>query len=176
MTDLRTLVDPLKRELAVPGTYDDVFPDTDDTALLGSLLDGFSEAQLQGFFQDITLTGSVTSKDLSLAGGALVVMFSAMRIIRAQLRSMTMTSTYKAGPVEVSTQRSGTLLRDELAYLRTRIDELVATARRSGRTVHVLDNYVSRVLRGSYQGSHLGAFFGYEYDGYLGGCAYGMVP
>lgn len=159
MTDLSTLVDPLKRELAVPGTYDDTFPDTDDAALLGSLLDGFSEAQLQGFFQDISLTGSVTSKDLSLAGGALIVAFSAMRIIRAQLRSMTVSSTYKAGSVEVSTQRSGNLLRDELAYLRTRIDNLVTTARRSGRAVYVLDNYVNRVLAGS----DYGAFYGYEY-------------
>jgi len=163
MTDLSTLVEPLKRELAVPGTYDDVFPDTDDTALLGSLMDGFSEAQLQGFFQDVTLTGGETSKDLSLAGGALVILFAAMRIIRAQMRAMTMNSTYKAGPVEVNTQRSANLLRDELAYIRTRIDDLVSQARRSGRTTYVLDNYISRM----FASSRWGAFYGYEY-GYPG--------
>jgi len=59
----------------------------------------------------------------------------------------------------VTTQRSANLLRDELAFLRTRIDDLVTVARRSGRTTYVLDNYISRVFASSVYG----AFYGYEY-------------
>lgn len=160
MTDLATLVEPLKRELAVPGVFADVFPDTDDTALADSLADGFAEAQLNGFFVDMTLTAGETSQDLSAAGGALIVMFTGMRIIRAQLRNLVLNARYKAGPAEVETQRSAMLLRDELAYLRTRVTDLVTQARRSsGRSVYVLDGYEGRAAAMT----PLGGFYGYEY-------------
>jgi hypothetical protein len=100
MTALATLVEPLKRELAVPGTFDTIFPDTDDTALEGSLADGFGEAQLRGFFPTFELTEDdgayETTEDLTAAGAALVLIFTSMRIIRAQLRALTSSETYKA--------------------------------------------------------------------------------
>jgi hypothetical protein len=163
MTNLSTLVEPLKRELAVPGVFDDVFPDTDDRALADSLADAFGEAQLQGFFTDMTLGASPTydtSQALSAAGGALIVLVAGQRIIRAQLRNLVLNTRYKAGAAEMELQRSATLLKEELAYLRTRMDELVTTARRSGgRTVYMLDNYLARDAANS----PLGGFYGYEY-------------
>ena len=169
MTNLRTLVEPLKREVAVPGTYDDVFPDTDDDALAASLADAFAEAQLQGFFGDIELTvvtemsgrsDYITSRDLSAAGGALVVLFAGLRILRASLRSLSQSSTYKAGSVEYSTSQMTTVIRDELAAMRSRIDALVLDGKRSGRAVSVHDGYAGRVT--AYSGS-LGAFHAYEF-------------
>lgn len=168
MTDLRTLVEPLKREVAVPGTYDDVFPDTDDDQLAASLADAFAEAQLQGFFGDLTLavdnqaspTTYETSQDLSAAGGALVVLFAGLRILRASLRSLSQSSTYKAGSVEYSTAQMTTVIRDELAAMRARIDALVLDGKRSGRSVAVHDGYAGRVT--AYTGS-LGAFHSYEF-------------
>lgn len=159
MTDLSTLVEPLKRELAVPGLYDDVFPDTTDQDLIGALSDGFAEAQLQGFFTDMTLTDTETSADLSAAGGALIVLVTAMRIIRAEMRAMQLNSRYKAGPVEMETTRSAMLLRDEVSYMRERMKDLIDQARKSGRKVYVLDAYVGRSLANT----AMGAFYGYEF-------------
>lgn len=161
MTDLATLVEPLKRELAIPGVFEDVFPDTDDTALTESLKDGFAEAQLSGYFTDVTLTGGETSSDLSLAGGALIVLITSMRILRAQLRSLNMNERYKAGPVEFETNKSTNLLRDELAYMRTRLQDLLANARRSTSQIYVNDGYFARAA--AY--SDYGAFYGYEWRG-----------
>ncbi|MGN5511038.1 hypothetical protein, partial [Campylobacter coli] len=55
MTAMSTLVPALQRELAVPGTFEDVFPDTDETMLTDLLADGFAEAQLNGFFPTISM-------------------------------------------------------------------------------------------------------------------------
>lgn len=170
MTDLRTLVEPLKREVAVPGTYDDVFPDTDDDQLAASLADALAEAQLQGFFGDLTLTVDdqaspvtyQTSRDLSAAGGALIVLFAGMRILRSSLRTLSQSSTYKAGSVEYSTAAMTSVIRDELRALRERIDALVLDGKRSGRAVAVHDGYVSRG-RIVANPQSLGAFYSYEF-------------
>lgn len=168
MTALTSLVEPLKRELAVPGLFDEVFPSTDDTMLADSLADGFSEAQLQGYFTTLTLGPAPdyeTSEDISAAGGALVVLFTGMRIIRAQLRSLLVGERYKAGATEYEITRSANLLRDELKYLQMRLDSLIQAAQRSARgavSVAVMDNYAARTLL---QFNGLGAFYGYEYGG-----------
>lgn len=172
MTALSTYVDPLKRELAVPGTFDDTFPDTLDTDLIGSLADGFAEAQLWGFFTTLTLTSDndpvagdwVTSEDLSGSGGALVILFAAGRILRAQIRALNVTERYKAGPAEVEFGKSASALRAELDYINNRIKDLIAEAKLAARgtlsaTVH--DGYYARGgwITGGY------GFFPYEYRG-----------
>lgn len=151
MTALSSYVDPLKRELAVPGTFDDVFPDTLPNDLIGSLADGFAEAQLWGFFTTLTLTSDdgdwVTSEDLSGSGGALVTLFTAARILRAQIRNLNTVERYKAGPAEVEFGKAATVLKAELDYINGRIKQLVDEAKRAARgtfsaTVH--DNYFAR--------------------------------
>lgn len=150
MTALSTLVPALQRELAVPGAFDTEFPNTTTDNLRDSLADGFAEAQLYGFFPDMTLTQDgggdwLTEPDLSGAGGALVIIFTSMRIIRANLRSLLTSERYKAGPAEMEIQRSANLLRDELKFLKERLDSIVADSRAAARpltTVH--DNYLAR--------------------------------
>jgi hypothetical protein len=165
MTALTTLVEPLKRELAVPGVFDDAFPDTTDSDLAASLADGFSEAQLFGYFTDMSLglaPDFETSKELSAAGGALVLLFTSMRIIRAQMRALTTSERYKAGPTEFEIQRSANLLRDELKYLQTRLDSLIVTAQRAARgarSASVIDGYWAR------QTAMFGGFYSHEYKG-----------
>ena len=145
MSDLALLVEPLKRELAVPGDYDTVFPNTDDTGLLDSLADGFAEAQLDGYFSDYTLdlVTYLTTPDFSAAGGSLIILYTGMRIIRAQMRALNLSEKYNAGPVSYEIQRSSTLLREELQYLIGRRDALVAQAKKSGATT-VFDAYFTR--------------------------------
>lgn len=166
MTAISDLVPALKRELAVPGTFADAFPSTRDVDLTDSLADGFSEAQLYGFFPDLALTEVdgewVTSQNLSGSGAALIVIFTSMRIIRANLRSLLTSERYKAGPAELELQRSANLLRDELKFLRDRLDALVANAKAAARPpVAVFDNYLAR--GGGI--TQTGGLYVYEYRG-----------
>lgn len=165
MTSLQTLVDPLKRELAVPGTFDDIFPDSTDDDLLGSLADGFGEAQLRGFFPKMTLVASTdpldyeTSDDLSLAGSALIVIFTSMRIIRAQIRAMNTMERYKAGPTEFEIQHAASLLKAELDFLQSRLDDLITQAKYASIPMAVMfDNYHARVVA-----AFCGAFYQHEF-------------
>lgn len=165
MTSLSVLVEPLKRELAVPGLFETVFPSTSDLDLEGSLADGFATAQLQGFFGTSAVTeseaGFEVNPDLSTAGGALIVLYSASTIIRAQLRSLLASERYKAANVEFEVTRSATLLREELVFLNARIQDLVNEARRQSRATLavVLDNYQARTLN---QLRGAGGFFSHE--------------
>lgn len=175
MTSLQTLVDPLKRELAVPGTFDDVFPDSGDDDLLGSLADGFAEAQLRGFFPTLTLTQTSspldyeTSEELSLAGTAVVIIFTSMRIIRAQIRATNTLERYKAGVTEFEIQHAASLLKGELDFLQSRLNDLITQARQAHAPMAVVfDNYTARVVAG-----FCGSFYGYEFD-YFG--ALGTMP
>lgn len=162
MTLLSTLVDPLKRELAVPGTFASVFPSSTDADLTASLADGFAEAQLRGYFPTMTLAEAAgdyeTSEDLSLAGTALVVIFTSMRILRAQIRAMNTLERYKAGPAEFEIQHAATLLKGELDYLQGRLNHLISEAQASRRPLAVqIDNYNARVVASFY-----GGFYAYE--------------
>lgn len=171
MTALSTLIEPLKRELAVPGTFSTVFTGTTDQDLLGSLADGFAEARLRGFFPTVdlaTVTGGVpfdpdyeTSEELSLAGTALILIFTSMRILRAQLRALNTVERYKAGPTEFEIQHSASLLKAELDYLQKRLDDIVDEAQQSQRPLAVqIDNYAARV-----EASFYGGFYAYEFGG-----------
>jgi len=172
MTALSTLVESLKRELAVPGQFDETFPVTADSDLIGTLADGFGEAQLWGFFPTLALTPTTvdgeedweTNAPLSAAGATLVVLFAAARVLRAQIRAFNTMERYKAGPVEVETQRAAGVLKDELDYVTTRISDLIKDAKtRGGVMVTVHDNYYAR--GGGITEGRFHRFHHYEYKG-----------
>lgn len=159
------LVEPLKREIAVPGTFDGAFPDTTDDDLVASLADALGEAQLDGFFQTTTVDVDAdyeVTPDLSGAAGALLVIYAGSRILRAQLRALTSNQRYKAGNVEYETSRPANMLRDELALLAGRKKDLLTVARSSGRTIYQLDAYLGRSQT---DWAALGAFHPYELGG-----------
>lgn len=165
MTLLKTLAPALRRELAPPGQFDQVFPGVVEKDLVDQLADAFGEAQLWGFFGTMELldidTDARTSQDLSAAGGALLVIFAGMRVIRSQLREMSASERYKAGPVEMETSRSANLLRDELAFLTKRLQQLIDDAKRPKVTAYVLDGYVGR----GGDITKVGSFFRHETQG-----------
>lgn len=183
MTALSSLVPALQSELAVPGTFGDVFPNTGTNDLILSLANAYSMAKIDGFFGDMTLDSSDPLKanwtitpDFSESGGAITVIYAAMAIIRAQLRVLPTSSTYKAGSVEYSTSQAASILKDELDYLQQRQKDIVAAGRRVARTCSatVVDGYLARALVGSYVGTSplydagpgsawWGGFFPYEY-------------
>lgn len=146
MSDLNDLVEPLKRELAVPGEFDTRFPNTGDGDLADSLADAFAEAQLYGYFADnaLDLDTYLVDPDISMAGGYLVVTYAGMRIIRAQLRALTLSEKYAAGSASYEVTRSATVLKEELLYLQKRAEDLITKA--SGTDTFVIDAYFTRQL------------------------------
>ena len=171
MTALVTLVPALQRELAVPGTFATVFPSTGKKDLVGTLADAFAECQLDQFFPDTVLDTTdddynqwATTPDLSAAGGALIVIYAAMRTLRANFRTLTTSSTYKAGSVEASQSQSATLLKAELDYLVNRKNDLIA-AGTAARTCSVsqVDGYLARIGGCGPAYVSVGGFYPYEY-------------
>lgn len=147
MTDLSTLIEPLKREVAPPGSFYDVFPNASDDDLLGRVADGFSQAQLDGWFSANTLTLATytVTPDLSIPGQALTVFYASAQVLRAQMRNFAVTSRYKAGNAEFEQQFAASVLSNELNRINNRIGELHKLASRgTGSTTVVFDAYFSR--------------------------------
>ncbi len=164
MSNLDVLVEPVKREIAVPGEFATVFPSTSDDDLLATLGDSFAEAQLDGFFSTNVLdpdTSEVTP-DLSAAGGALVVIYAGGRIIRSRLRQLTSGERYVAGPVEYEIQRAAGVLREDLLALERRKAQLIQRGRRQGGTAYVYDGYFARAAT---DWAEVGSFYPLELAG-----------
>jgi hypothetical protein len=152
MTNLEQLVEPLKREVAVPGTFDTVYPNTSDVDLEGSLADAFGAAQIAGYFLDQVITDpdaevQAVTPDLSPAGRALVVIFAAERILTTQIMSLKQRVAYEAGPVKYETENSASVLVEILKQMRQRRDAIVKAAEtaRYSSTFQMQDMYADRV-------------------------------
>jgi hypothetical protein len=147
MTDIAEMVPSFQREVAVPGTFAQVFPDTTDEDCIGAIADGFAECQLDGFFGTTSLdpaTGFITP-DVSLAGAAMVIFYAGMRTIRNRIRELRSTK-YIAGPTEADSTLAVQALVQELKMLEARKDQLIQTALASSRgaTTYVMDSYLAR--------------------------------
>lgn len=169
MTNLADLVEGLKRQVAVPGEYATYFPNTTDPDLIGSLADGFAQAQLDGFFGDqaIDTTANTVSPDLSAAGAALVILYTQERILMSKLRNLNSKTTYKAGSVEYTVEQPASVLTSEIKALQERRKELLAQALRvaRGKTgTYMVDAYMTRAV-GLYPFLGLGEWGGwYSYE------------
>jgi hypothetical protein len=171
-TDLSTLVEPLKRELAVPGEFPSVFPNTSDDDLTGKLGDAFAQAQLYGFFgaQVLDADAATVTPGISSGGGAMVILYAAESVIRAQLRSLKTHEKYESAGSSYEVEQAATVLKAELDALRDRRNDLLALIQRQirgGRSVYVSDAYVTRAF-GYYPSGYfgeLGSFYGYELSG-----------
>lgn len=172
-TALADYVEALKREVAVPGEFDGVFPDTSDTDLANSLADAFAQAQLDGFFGTMELnTGTnVVTPGLSSGAGALVIIYAGERIIRAQLRNLKNRQKYEAAGATYEVETSASILTEELKSIQKRKEDLLALIlrqSRSGQAVFVSDGYLTRV-RGYFPSGYFGefgSFYGYELAGF----------
>lgn len=149
MTLLSSLIGALKRDVAVPGTFATVFPSTQDSDLTALVADAFGEAQLMGFLSTYSLQASggdfstlgpdpaggqtPVPTDLSVPAQAVIVMFAAIRLVRAQLRSLPLQEKYKAGSVEYEVGRSATVLRDTLKEMSDQLNKLIDIARQQAR-------------------------------------------
>lgn len=152
MTNLEDLVEPLKREVAVPGTFDTVYKSTSDVDLEGSLADAFGAAQIDGFFLNQTITDpdaevQAVTPDLSPAGKAVIVIYAAERILTAQIMSLKQRVAYEAGPVKYETENSASVLSEILKQMRLRRTQILDSVQSMQYAVSIstVDMYADRI-------------------------------
>jgi hypothetical protein len=161
MTDVTDLAESYKREVAVPGEFDRIFPNTSPEDIAGAIGDAFGQAQLDGFFGTMEYdpnTGFITP-DLSTAGAALVIFYAGARTIKARIRELRSTK-YVAGPTEAQQNLAISALVEELKSIEDRRKSFIQNALSSSRaaSTYVMDSYPARGLL-------YGGLFGYEYPG-----------
>jgi hypothetical protein len=128
VTDLLDYVPALERAVAPPGTFAATFPAAGTDDMVGYLLDGLAEAQMDGFLMDPRLTftqDGVVTPDLSPGQAALVTMYAGLRLLRATLLNRVGSTRYKAGPVEYETSTGTSLLVALLKEAQDRRDRLL---------------------------------------------------
>lgn len=139
MTDLADLVDSLKRAVAPPGEFAALYASATDDDVVGQLMDGFAEAQLDGWFTaawggqkslDVDL-GTVTP-DLAQPQQALVVIYSSYRMIYTRLLNLKTRTKYAARGAEYETEQAASILTGLLKQFADRKELLYKKALYSG--------------------------------------------
>lgn len=131
--DLVELVPSLKRAVAVPGTFESLFPETTNTDLVASLLDGFSEAQLDGWFAEVSATNAgLMTPTLDRSQGALIVLYAATRLLVSEIRNRKTHRRYEASGNVFEEDQSANTLVQLLKDLQARKKQLIAQATKLG--------------------------------------------
>ncbi len=159
MSDLDVLVPGLKREIAVPGQFAVSFPQTLDSDLLGCLADAFCAAQLDGFFskQVLDIDAATITPDLSAAGGALVTIYAAERVLLVKILNTKTRASYAAGSAKYEVDNGATVLTQVLKAMRDRKDAILVQAlgmARAANPIYMQDQYSDRMTR--YPGEYIG--------------------
>lgn len=167
MSDLSNLVDALKRRVAVPGDFENVFPDTSDDDVTGLLMDGFARAQLNGYFTAPSFAmddNGLVTPDISRAQGSLIVLYAGVQMVQTQLLNLKNRTHYKAGNVEYQTEQGSNILTAVLKQLKDELIEVQRLAATAGTTAATLvaDQYFLKAV-GPYPGTE-GLYYGPEVD------------
>lgn len=147
--DLTDLVTPLQAALNAPG--ENLYPTVSPTQWVSYLADGFWTAYNDGLLagyaeldgEIFPVSGSVVMpKDQQ----QLVLMYTAINIIRLRLLSMQTTFKAKAGPVEYEVQQSAQVMKGLLEEFTDRRKYILQRLSDSGvaRGIHYIDSYSSR--------------------------------
>jgi hypothetical protein len=178
MSDLNELVEPLKREVAVPGTFDTVFPDTADSDLAATLADAMAEVQLDGFLPlvSVDLATFLTTPDISRAAGALLTVYAGIRIVRNQIRNLPTHFKAEAQGNSFERDQAATVFTETLKDLRARKQGFLDSAKRTqyATTVRMNDGYLVRATAFYYP--ELGPTDGVIYGELIGGYAVSLEP
>lgn len=154
MTDLADLVETLKREVAVPGTFSSVFTETTDQDLTDSLLDAFAASQLDGFLVSSAATDDgFVSPDLSRGAAALLVVYAGIRFLGADLANRKSHVRYEANGAVFEQDTGPSVLVELLKGLRAKKDQLILAAQqaaldaaRAGMSITVVDGYYIKAV------------------------------
>lgn len=132
-TDLATLTDSVRNVVARPGTFTDLFPETTDDHIIAVLADALAEAHLMGVLLDNTADDNYLVREpLTSAQQALVVLYAALRLIRAELFNRATTTKYVAGPVSAETTYATNILRDIMQALQAQKDAVTKLIQAGG--------------------------------------------
>ena len=146
MTALTTLVEPLKREVAVPGAFEATFPVTSDDDLAFSLMDAFAQAQLDGFLVNSVMDDAgVVTPDLSRGAGSLIVIYAGIRFLTADLLNRKSHVRYEASGAVFEQDTGASILVEALKGLRAKKDAMLAAVQagqRAGIGITMVDGYI----------------------------------
>lgn len=146
-TDLTELVPALKRSIAVPGTFADVFPDTSDPDLAGTLGDAFAECQLDGFFETYTMADDENiTEDLTRPEQALVIIYATVRILQSEIRNRKTHKRYEAGSTVFEEDQGSATLVELLREYKDRKKDLreQGISGDAGEAFYMADAYLMR--------------------------------
>lgn len=149
--DLSESIASLRDLVATPGTFATFYPDTTAEDLLRVLEDALAECQLERMLRGHSVEDGYVTPALSQGQVALVVIFAAVRFMRASLLNANASVTYKAGSAEYSTSTSASLLKAILDDLKAQKDRLIdAAAGGDGPgagnvAFYMADQYLARV-------------------------------
>lgn len=173
MSDLADLVEPLKREVAVPGTFATVFPETTDEDLAGSLLDAFAQAQLDGFLgTSMADEDGVVTPDLSRGAQGLLVIYAGIRLLTTDLINRKSHTRYEAKGSVFEQDQGASILVEALKGLRAKKDSLIALAQANTRAmigttmvdgyyIKAVDFYTAEVTGVEYGAFNFGSYSPY---------------
>lgn len=130
-TDLLDHVSSMKRALAVPGTFTELFPSTTDQDLAAVMLDAMGEAQLDGFFPEYSwdLFTAVVDQDLTHAEVALVIIYASHRVLVNEIRNRRNHVRYESGTAVYEQDQTASMLNELLREMRDRKEQLRERAR-----------------------------------------------
>jgi len=148
VTDFHTQVGWLKREVAVPGTFATVFPNTTDEDLAMALVDGFYKARLDGWLPGVECDPdtAVPTPAISMAAMALVVVYSGIKFVSNQIKELNTVFRAKSGNEEFETQKGPSILVERLKEMQAEKNDLLVQARKpTARPVYMHDGYAIRL-------------------------------
>lgn len=150
-TDFADHVEWFKREVAVPGTFTSLFPDTRDDDLAAAMVDGLYRAKLDGWLPTVQADPEtfVADEALPMEAIAVIIVYSAIKFVQNQITNLATRQTYRApGGLESTVERAPTVLTERLRELVAEKKELLAAiaggATRPRTTIHMSDGYAIR--------------------------------
>jgi hypothetical protein len=160
MTDLADLVDSLKRAVAPPGEFSTLYASATDDDVVGQLMDGFAEAQLDGWFtaawggaKSLDVDAGTVSPDLVQSQQALVVIYAAYRLVYTRLLNLKTHTKYSARGAEYETDQASNVLTTLLKQFADRKELLYKKALYSGSNAafSMADGYFLAATQRYYQ-------------------------
>ncbi len=149
MDDLADAVDSLRYLVARPGTFEQFYPETTEDMVITVLVDAMAECHLEGLLLDYDADeDGALAPPITKGQAALVVLFGAVRFLRAELLNRNTSVTYKAGSASYETTQATNILRDILKGLLTQRDRAVEISGSSGGAAaafYMADQYLARV-------------------------------
>ena len=163
-------MDAFKREVSVPGMFEQDYPTVTDAGIVGLLGDGFAEAQLNGLFVKhvLDLDSESISPELSLAGAHVVVLFAGLNLARQNFMAESASVRYKAGPVEMQESKFSNVMTMTMKSLQDRLDRILSQSRSGSVLPFVLDGYCGRGSASSYGALSASESFGSSFGVHLG--------